>query len=218
MSDAAAPQATNPFSRGLFGAIEEEGDELPPFVLPADVGIEVEFSPVQDPAQSAGLGLCVVPEEEEEPENVSITEDEFVGEEDEGGIKFTFNDTSRAHLMAPPKSVPYYEPAIENDDDDTPLPLTFPTMPLVSCKSASPTQSPSGIPRATALRRFEGPAKDAKSSPPRVSLSPLAALPHIAQSSKRGGVRPSFIPQPVAKTGVAVPILFPARNESTGVF
>ena len=224
MSDSATPQATNPFSRGLFGAVEDEGDELPPFVLPADVGIEVEFSPVQDSAQSAGLGLCVVPEEEEEPEGFSITEDEFVGEEYEGGIKFTFNippafaspvssqtpspTTPPEHTpLAPPKSVPYYEPAIENDDDDSPL--TFPTAPLVSCTGASPTQSPSGIPRATALRRFEGPAKDAKSSPPRVALSPPAALPHIALSSKRGGVRPSFIPQPVAKTGVAVPTFIP---------
>ncbi|KAH9970399.1 hypothetical protein BGW80DRAFT_1330365 [Lactifluus volemus] len=174
MSDAATPQATNPFSRGLIGAVEDEGDELPPFVLPADVGIQVEFSPVQDSARSARLGHC-------EPEDFSITEDEFVGEEvePECGIKFKFNtpfpttppdDTP----LSPPKSAPYYEPAIENDDDDdddTPHFLYCPFGFLHGCF----TNTPSGIPRANVLRRFEGPAKGTKPSP-RVP----AALPHIA--------------------------------------
>ena len=207
-----APETTHPFLRGFFGAVEEEGDELPPFVLPADVGIEVESSPVLDSVDhSAELGLSTVLEEEE-PQDLSADNDEFVGEEDEGGIKFTFNIPSAFASPAssptpspstPPlarTTVPYYEPAIEDDDD---MHFSFPAAPLVSRASASPP-SPSGIPRATALKRFEGSAKDAKSSPSRISPSLPVALSHNSPSSKRGGTRPSFIPQPIAKA-VAAP-------------
>jgi hypothetical protein len=207
-----APETTHPFLRGFFGAVEEEGDELPPFVLPADVGIEVESSPVLDSVDhSAELGLSTVLEEEE-PQDLSADNDEFVGEEDEGGIKFTFNIPSAFASPAssptpspttPPLArtpVPYYEPAIEDDDD---IHFSFPAAPSVSRGSASPP-SPSGIPRATALKRFEGSAKDAKSSPSRISPSLSVALSHNSPSSKRGGARPSFIPQPIAKA-VAAP-------------
>jgi hypothetical protein len=219
----ASQQTANPFSRALFGAVEDEGDELPPFVLPADIGIEIESPSIQDSAHSPRLGgLGIVPEEEE-PEDLSAAEDDFVGEEYEGGIKFTFNippalaspvSSQTPSPVTPPmltplarKSVPYYEPAIEHDDD---TPFSFPAAPFVSCTSASPS-SPSGIPRATVLRRFEGPAKDTKSPPSRVSSSPPAASQLMSPLSKRGNVRPSFIPQPVAKT-VAVSIPQPATK------
>jgi len=210
----ARPDTTNsnPFSRGFFGAVEDDGDELPPFVLPVDVGIEVESLPSKDSVLSTGSGLGVVLEEEEPEDTVNTgVEDEFIGEEDEGGIKFTFkippafispeSSQSPSPTTPPPvhKSMPYYEPASE-DDDQNPFPLRI--VSPASC-TRTPPPSPSSIPRATALKRFEGLAKDAKFSPC-TSPSP----PRISPSNPRGGSRPSFLPQPITKT-VSVPTFIP---------
>jgi hypothetical protein len=42
---AAAPEATSPFSRSFFGAVEDDGNELLPFTLLVDMGNEVESRP-----------------------------------------------------------------------------------------------------------------------------------------------------------------------------
>jgi len=224
----APPDTTNRFSRGFFSAVEDDGDELPPFVLPVDVGIEVKSPPKQGSILSARPGLGVVLEEEE-PENImdSGTEDEFIGEEDEGGIKFTFKippafaspESSQTPSPTTPvltpvhKPMPYYEPANE-DDYHTPFP--FPVASPASCTRSSPP-SPSSIPRATALKRFEGPAKDAKFSPPRTSRSPPSpASPRISPTNLRGGSRPSFLPQPITKT-VSAPTFIPQPKTKAGV-
>jgi len=211
---AARPDTTNsnPFSRGFFGAVEDDGDELPPFVLPVDVGIEVESLPSKDSILSTGSGLGVVLEEEEFEDTVRTgTEDEFIGEEDEGGIKFTFKipptfvspESSQSPSPTTPPSVhnsmPYYEPASE-DDEQTPFPLHI-VYPTSRTRTSPP--SPSSIPRAIALKRFEGLAKDAKFSP-RASPSP----PRNSPSNTRGGSRPSFLPQPITKA-VSVPTFIP---------
>ena len=210
----ARPDTTNsnPFSRGFFGAVQDDGDELPPFVLPVDVGIEVESLPSKDSVLSTGSGLDVVLEEEEPGDVVNTgAEDVFIGEEDEGGIKFTFNippafispesSQSPSPTTPPPvhKSMPYYEPASEDDDQNS-----F-SLRIVSPASRTRTSppSPSSIPRATALKRFEGLAKDAKFSPC-ASPSP----PRISPSNPRGGSRPSFLPQPITKV-VSVPTFIP---------
>ncbi|KAI9510968.1 hypothetical protein F5148DRAFT_1281329 [Russula earlei] len=205
---------TNPFSRAFFG-VEDDGDELPPFVLPADVGVEVEPLLANDSVAYAGQGLSIVLEE---PEGAldSGGDDEFVGEKDEGGIKFTFKIPS---AFASPESsqspspmtpvlqslvhepVPYHETAIDSDDD-APFPLPIPSP--VSHTRASPP-SPSAIPRATALKRFERPAKFCLSP---VSLSPPAVSSHIPPSTKRCDTRPSFLPQPITKA-VPAPTFIP---------
>ena len=224
----APPDTTNRFSRGFFSAVEDDGDELPPFVLPVDVGIEVKSPPSKGSILSARPGLGVVLEEEE-PENImdSGTEDEFIGEEDEGGIKFTFKippaftspESSQTPSPTTPvltpvhQPMPYYEPANE-DDYHTPFP--FPVASPPSRTRSSPP-SPSSIPRATALKRFEGPAKDAKFSPPRTSRSPpSAASPRISPTNLRGGSRPSFLPQPITKT-VSAPTFIPQPTTKAGV-
>lgn len=217
---AAAPETTNPFSRGFFGAFEDDGDELPPFVLPTDVGIEVESPPRKDSELCTGSGLGIVLEEEE-PEGVMDLggDDEFIGEEDEGGIKFTFKipsafaspESSQTPSPTTPeltplerKPVPYYESAIEDNDDTS---FCFPVVSRVPRPRVSPP-SPSAIPRATALRRFEGPAKDPKFSPSCTSPSPPPASSHVSPSKKQGGSRPSFLPQPITKT-VSAPTFIP---------
>ncbi|KAH9962418.1 hypothetical protein BC827DRAFT_1267034 [Russula dissimulans] len=219
-NSASAQQTTTPFSREFFSAAEDDGDELPPFVFPADVGFEVESPPMNETANCARSGLGVVPEEEEPEEAMdSGSDDEFVGEEDEGGIKFTFkipsafaspessqtpSPTTPVHTPLERKHVPYYETAIEDDDA---TPFSFPAPPPVACTHTSPP-SPSAIPRATALKRFEGPAKNAKFSPSRVPLSPPVVSSQISPPNKRGGPRPSFLPQPITKT-VSAPTFIP---------
>jgi hypothetical protein len=217
---AARPDTTNPnpFARGFFGAVEDDSDELPPFVLPVDVGIEVESLPSKDSVLSTGSGLGVVLEEEEPEDTVDTgAEDEFIGEEDEGGIKFTFKvppafvspESSQSPSPTTPpsvhKSMPYYEPAIEDDDQNTfPLRIVSP-----ASRTRTSPPSPSSIPRATALKRFEGPAKDAKFSPC-TSPSP----PRISPSNPRGGSRPSFLPQPIMKAA-SVPTFIPQPTSNT---
>lgn len=63
---AAAPEATNPFSRSFFGAIEGDGIGLYLFTLLADVGTKLSI------LKKVG------------------TEDEFIGEDDDGGAGPTF--------------------------------------------------------------------------------------------------------------------------------
>ena len=58
-------------------------DELPPFVIPSDVGVVVESTSVRS--------LDVVPEEDEADAIAGPEDDELVGEAVEGGIRFTFN-------------------------------------------------------------------------------------------------------------------------------
>ncbi|KAI0288234.1 hypothetical protein BC826DRAFT_1039345 [Russula brevipes] len=213
----ATPETPNPFSRGFFGAIDDDGDELPPFVLPAAVGIEVESPPTKDSTPCARQRLDVV-FEEEEPEDAASANvgAEFIGEEDEGGIKFTFNlppafaspESSQTPSPTTPvltssvrNPVPYYEPASEDDED---IPFSFPVVSLVSRARASPP-SPSAIPRATALKRFERPAKDTK-------FSPSCASP----SNNRGSPRPSCLPQPITKA-TSAPTFIPQPAVKTFV-
>ena len=199
----APPETTSPFTKGFFGAVDEEG-EMPPFVLPAHVGVEVESPPTQD-ARLSTSGLGVVLEEDE----VADVEDIFIGEEDEGGIKFTFQIppafTSPARTPSPTtprvptsqtrKPVPFCELTSEDEDSA----FSFPSASLVSRKAATPP-SPSAIPRATVLKRFEGPAREAKHSSPHTPPSPL--------SNCSGGARPSFLPHPAVKT-IAPPTFIP---------
>jgi hypothetical protein len=219
-NSAAVPDTPNPFSRDFFGEVEDDSDELPPFVLPVDVGIEVESPPTNDSVLGAGSGLDVVLEEEEPEDTMDAgAEDEFMGEEYEGGIKFIFKtpsafasaESSQTPSPTTPeltplehKSMLYYEPVIE-DDNHTPFP--FPAVALASRPRASPT-SPSSIPRATALKRFEGLAKDAKFSPRASSSPPSLASPRVSPSNMRGGSRASFLPQPISKS-ISAPTFIP---------
>ena len=206
----ATPDTTNPFSRGFFCAIEDDGNGLPPFVLPVDVGTEVDSQPTEDSSLYAGPGLDVVLEEEEPEEVMDVgAEDEFIGEEDEGGIRFTFNippgfaspesseTPSTTPVLTPvgQKTVLFHEPAIENNDD---IPFSFSVTSPVSRARASPP-SPSSIPRATALKRFEGPVKDAKYSP---SSQPPASQ-KTSPSNNYNDPRPSCLPQRITKPASA---------------
>jgi hypothetical protein len=217
---AAAPETTNPFFRSFFSAVEDDSNDLPPFVLPTDVGTEVESPPSEDSLFYAGPGLGVVLEEEEPEDVMDVSaEDDFTGEVDEGGIRFTFKippgfaspESSETTSPTTPEltplereRVPFHEPAIEGDDD-TPFP--FPVTSHVPRTRASPP-SPSAIPRATSLKRFEGPVKDVKYSLSRSSPSQSPASHDTLPSNKYDGSRPSCLPQRITKP-VLVPTFIP---------
>jgi hypothetical protein len=83
-SPAAAPEATNPFSRRFFGAIEDDRNELLPLYSSCRYG---ERSCVR---AYIGPDLGVVLEQEDFEEVMDVgAEDEFIGEEDEGRTRFT---------------------------------------------------------------------------------------------------------------------------------
>ncbi|KAI9575018.1 hypothetical protein HD554DRAFT_141524 [Boletus coccyginus] len=71
-----------------------DDDELPPFVLPSDVGVVVE--------STSARSLDVVPEENEDNGKADAEDDELVGEEVEGGIRFTFNAPPIICVTPPP--------------------------------------------------------------------------------------------------------------------
>lgn len=68
-------------------------DEMPPFVLPSDVGVVVE--------SMSSRNLDAVPEEDEEDGIAGAQDDELVGEVIEGGIRFTFNPPPIVRVTPP---------------------------------------------------------------------------------------------------------------------
>lgn len=207
------------FSQSLgFSSDADSDDEMPPFVLPSHVGVVVE-TPVR------ALDVLIEEDEEEEEESEEeLVDDEFEGEEYEGGIKFTFNAPTTPDIAVTPpaeadlaeaplprvfssKTTPVFVPY--DDDEETSTPFTFGrSSSQVSQESAPSTDdsdgdvsftsrvtSPSSIPRSTALRSFTSSTPTKASSRIPAGYAPSAFM---TPPSKRGGTMPSFIPQPVA--------------------
>ncbi|OAX43098.1 hypothetical protein K503DRAFT_766195 [Rhizopogon vinicolor AM-OR11-026] len=203
---------------------DEDEDELPPFVIPLDVGTVVS-------ELSTSKGLDVVLEEEEEGEADGEDDGEPLGEEVEGGIRFTFNPPAictsppPAICITPPTET---EPALvhpfagqpvpvyEFFDDEEGVPFTFPQSRVTQSSSSAPTSesssrpscrtinSPSSIPRATLLRSFVPSTPPCSATLPSDASGYFGAPPSypatsfITPPSRRGGTTPSFIPQPVS--------------------
>ncbi|KAI0637689.1 hypothetical protein C8Q77DRAFT_1153414 [Trametes polyzona] len=207
--------------KNLFSqALAEYEDELPPFVIPSDVG-EVIVSPEMEASPQRTLDVVLEEEEEEEEEEVQDDDshdnddEEFVGEEDEGGIKFTFGPppsdycvdagTSTPDLTMSDTSTPesvnktglFFEPADEDEADSS---FTFPQM-----KAQRTNPSPSAIPRLRSPSPSKLPLPAAATSTPVKAASPLP-LPRLCTSPssfstpppKRASTTPTFIPQPRA--------------------
>ncbi|KAH9853924.1 hypothetical protein C2E23DRAFT_100714 [Lenzites betulinus] len=209
--------------KNLFSqALADFEDDLPPFVIPSDVG-EIVMSPEVEPPQHA-LDVVVEEEEDEEEEEEGddddqddshdiTVDDEFIGEEDEGGIKFTFGpppseycadaDTSTPDLTmastpeSTNKSGHFFEPLDEDEADSS---FTFPQL---KYQRASPL--PSAIPRlrSPSPSPSKPPVTVASTSTPVKASSPLP-LPLLSSSPigfstpppKRASTIPTFIPQP----------------------
>ncbi|KAI0751244.1 hypothetical protein C8Q80DRAFT_1156257 [Daedaleopsis nitida] len=205
-------------NKNIFAqALAEYEDDLPPFVLPSDVG-EVVLSPEAEDVATLQRTLDIVVEEEEELEEEQSLDEQydhdegFVGEEDEGGIKFTFNlppsyfmddaDTTTPDLsmtVSTPdsvnKSAPMFEPIDEDEQDGN---FTFPQL-----RTQRSSPGPSAIPRlrspSPSVRAL--PTSTSTSTPPKVA-SPLPlriVTPPTSFSTpppKRAVTAPTFIPQP----------------------
>ncbi|KAG2031550.1 hypothetical protein BDR03DRAFT_927889 [Suillus americanus] len=212
-----------------FGLSCDDDDDLPPFVIPSDVGTVVDLP--------TSRSLDIVPEEDEDNEGEADDENdgELLGEEVEGGIRFTFNPPPTACspppviCITPPtesesasvarKPVMFYEPFDDEEDDASPF--TFPQSrvqePITPPSSSPPTlesssrpssrtsNSPSSIPRATSLRSFMPLTPPSSATPPRKAdrfnvLADYPATSFMTPPSRRGGATPSFIPQPISSS------------------
>lgn len=229
------------FSQSL-GSSSDIGsdDEMPPFVLPSHVGVEVDTS--------SRILDVVLEEEEEEEEQVVDLEDineEFQGEEFEGGIRFTFNTPSTPIIavtppmealltQAPlPQTSQVFVP-FDDEEYEAEVPFTFSKFQTKTSTPASSSfddsdsdysvlarnVSPSSIPRSTALKSFTSTLASStptKGSSKRFTPPPgQSASAFMTPPSKRGGIMPSFIPQPVASPSKP---LAPAKsNAPTSTF
>ncbi|KAG1863665.1 hypothetical protein F4604DRAFT_1784463 [Suillus subluteus] len=211
-----------------FGLSCDDDDELPPFVIPSDVGTIVDLP--------MSRSLDIVPEEDEDNEGEADDDNdgELLGEEVEGGVRFTFNSPPTACspppviCITPPtesepthvarKPVMICEPFDDEEDDASPFtfpqsrvqePITPPTSSPPTLESSSrpssrTSNSPSSIPRATSLRSFMPLTPPSSATPPRRAsdrfnaLADYPATSFMTPPSRRGGVTPSFIPQPVS--------------------
>jgi hypothetical protein len=97
--DITPPLSSEEMSKGMFSSAFEsttDDDEMPPFVLPSHVGVVVG-------SPSSG-SLDVVPEEDEEEGYADDENDDLVGEEVDGGIRFTFNAPPIICVTPPPET------------------------------------------------------------------------------------------------------------------
>lgn len=210
-----------------FGLSCDDDDELPPFVIPSDVGTVVDLPTPRS--------LEVVPEEDDDEAEADDENDgELLGEEVEGGIRFTFNppptvcgpppiicitppiESDPASVARKPDII--YEP-LDREEDDASLfafpqsrvqepiipPSSLPPTPESSSRPSSRTSSsPSSIPRATSLRSFMPLSPPFPATPPRSTsdrfngLADYSATSFITPPSRRGRATTSFIPQPVS--------------------
>lgn len=206
-----------------FSLSYDDDEELPPFVIPSDVGTVVDLL--------TSRSLEVVPEEDEDYEGEADEKNdgEPLGEEVEGGIRFTFNPPPTVCspppviCITPPtesepasvarKPVPIYEPFDDEEDDAfftfpqsrvqepiTPPSSSPPTSESSSRPSSRTSSSPSSIPRATSLRSFMPLTPPRSASGHFNALADYPATSFVTPPSRRGGTTPSFIPQPVSSS------------------
>ncbi|PCH41591.1 hypothetical protein WOLCODRAFT_24853 [Wolfiporia cocos MD-104 SS10] len=198
----------NLFSQAL--ANDEGEDELPPFVLPADVGVEVVSPPLaEEPRRPLDVVVEEVEEEEtrEDETKEQGPDDEFVGEIDEGGIKFTFTIPPDFQVATEPEPVESLEsvstpqampsaPVVMNPFEEEDSSFTFPQS--RSQQNSSPT--PSAIPRLVQSRSSAALGSNSSSSPIRSSpRSSPSKLPSPSSTPTKRST-PSFIPQPRGKS------------------
>ncbi|KDQ65000.1 hypothetical protein JAAARDRAFT_188265 [Jaapia argillacea MUCL 33604] len=197
------------FGRGLaYDVVEEEEDEMPPFVIPSQVGVVV-------PDEVVIGSLSVVVEEDEEVEEGS-SGFEFEGEETAGGIRFTFTAPTPCDLSEPlSPATPLFESPVEEESiqetsfslalaqsDDSIIQDEFSSMDSwmeSSPKKSSPV-TPSSIPRSSSFRNsFSSIPTPVKTPTRSVSSGDFNTNAFVTPPTKRGGTMPSFIPHLVSQ-------------------
>ncbi|KAI0771546.1 hypothetical protein BD413DRAFT_604322 [Trametes elegans] len=194
--------------KNLFAqALADYEDDMPPFMIPSDVG-EVVVSPE------------IEEEEEEEQQQQAkpaddtrqINGNEFVGEKDEGGIKFVFDPPPSEYCVASDTSMS------SSTDMNTPdlTMVSSPSREASPAISLSPLMkktrwssikvaSPMSLPRlCSSPSGFSTPSPKRISSAPTFIPHPRASIPLTPFSSSPGKVA-SFIPQPRRASASASP-------------
>ncbi|KAF7301563.1 hypothetical protein MIND_00721800 [Mycena indigotica] len=185
-------------SKGLFAKGFDVGDAKSCFVLPASVLASAEATFVLDSV-----------EEEDETEAETVVEDGEVN----NGIKITFTPPMDEITPATALSSPSPQPALvftEEDEDDE---ESFTSFNQVSSFGRVPSTPP------TLVSRYDSPSSIPRlvsklpSSPPSPrAVSPLNSF--VTPPTKRGGVMPSFIPQPSTPSRINTSSSF-STNAST---
>ncbi|KZT26910.1 hypothetical protein NEOLEDRAFT_1168426 [Neolentinus lepideus HHB14362 ss-1] len=196
-----APGAKSDKSVFSYGFAAVKDDDLPPFLLPTDVGTVVP----EETGPTRSLEALIEEDEEEEEEDREDALSDIVGEEVEGGIRFTFTPPS---LHSTPTAC--FNESVEDVAEDVEVPLIFPQQRAVeesfsqeesvSFQLPSPvkTRSPSCIPRSTSSKRFTSSIPvPVKSTPPKAAVpespvSPTGNLCFFTPPSKRGGAMPAY--------------------------
>lgn len=212
LEDADTASARDPLAmteergKSLFCQLANEEDELPPFFLPSHVGVEVEEERVLD--------VVLEEDEDEEDEESTPFEDDFGGEEVEGGIRFVFTPlpVAPAPVETPVPAMPapapassglFFESLPEGDDDDEMEEFTFPQSRPASLSTphklptaALPTPSPVTTPFKVMSPKPSSIPQPRAFAFPRIPPAPQAVKKNI----------PTFIPQPMRKPpGAASP-------------
>lgn len=226
-----SPPRSEEMNQGAFSSAFQSmsDDEMPPFVLPSDVGIVVE--------STSSRNLDDVPEEDEEDGVAGAEDDELVGEAVEGGIRFTFNPppiicvTPPDFCVTPPpeiritpplettpavrpraqtsvsrKAVSIPEP-IEDDEDESTLTFVFP--PKIQPRPVERVTSP---PRSSPPSRPSSRTDSPPSSIPRAislrSISPKTPSITFTPSKNVSGrftAPMAYTTPPAKKTPSSIP-------------
>lgn len=206
-----SPPPSEEMSQSTFSSTfrsMSDDDELPPFVLPSDVGVVVE--------SASSKNFDVVPEEDEAEGVADPNDDELVGEEVEGGIRFTFNAPPIICVTPPPgvcvtpppeiritppletcvatpavrpgvddsvsgKSIFIPEP-VEDDEDESSLTFVFP-----------PQVQPRRVGRVTSPPRSSPPTSSGGSRPNGRDNSPPSSIPRAISLRSMSPKTPSIM-------------------------
>ena len=230
--DRSPPRSEEMNQRAFSSAFRSmsDDDELPPFVLPSDVGVVVE--------STSARSLDVLPEEGEHNGTADAEDDELVGEEVEGGIRFTFNAPPIICVTPPPdvcvtpppeiritpplealmmtpavrplvddpvsgRSIPIPE-LVEDDEDETPLTFVFP-----------PKVQPGRVEPATP--RSSLPSSSGGSRPSSRNDSPPSSIPRAISLRSMSPKTPSimFTPSKNASARFTAPLAYSAPPSRT---
>lgn len=235
--DVSPPLGSEERTKGVFASAfcrsADDEDELPPFILPSDVGTVIDVPVMRS--------LQVVLEEDEEASDES--DDEFVGEEVDGGIRFIFNPpptisitppqicvTPPSAVVSPPASVesspsqslpgkpaPLFGPY---DDEDTSVPFQFPQI-QTQTKPRAPN-TPAAVPspaHSDSPRPFSRASMSPSSIPRATSLRSFSPPTQVTPSKSSGGLKGIPFPKcsfvtPPSKKGGNAPTFIPQPKPS----
>ncbi|KIK99713.1 hypothetical protein PAXRUDRAFT_131552 [Paxillus rubicundulus Ve08.2h10] len=193
--DTTPPLGSEEMSKGMFSCAfgsATDDDEMPPFILPSHVGVVVG-------SPSSGT-LDIVPEEDEEEGYADDENDDLVGEEVDGGIRFTFNAPPIICVTPPPEISVTSPPEIRITPPEKSTTLPAPIGPVPNpfvTRKPVPIYEPFDDGEEDAPSTFRFPGTKVQAIEP--VTPPAASSPSTSDSGSRPASRnaasPSSIPR-----------------------